>query len=607
MRRGWLLALLLAACPEAPAEVVDAGPPPPPEVARLKTATGAVTLTHAGTRAAARPGPLFEGDVLETGADGYALLTSRGREVEVFEDSTLHVAATLTDLSASDGTLTFEDTEGGTLSTRSGEVRGAPGLKLRVESRDGGGPVFIVSAGSLEFLDDEVDGGAHQKVQAGERWQAGVGMLEFEPAPAPPPPPAKAGVQLSARGKVQLRAKGRPATDVPSGGLLLDAPAAFSVDRAGQLEATAEGTRLSFSGGASGTVAPRDGEPAVGATLQRGGLRVFLQPGHSVLIEGKKPLLLSAKTTLTALVTPGPRVELLGGDGDAALNGGLPRKVSAGEVVQPKGKGLDATRLAAVTTLQPGRAQRVYWSRPGPVALQFPAGDGEVEVATDAAFEQLLISAAPTETLTVPAPLSGTLFWRRKGGEASSARFERDTSGGHVSSKNDTVAETGLKATVYFQSAVPSLTFTFPANANASGWRFRLYAAGDLKTPVVERKVAENRAQVDSGTLKEGSYLWSATALDARGAELPGGRMNKMDVVFDNSVTRLVLSAPREGEAATLAVGVAPLGSRLSLNGRAVPLDAQGRFSVPTQRAKVLLFRLVTRDGVESTWVRHTR
>jgi hypothetical protein len=83
--------------------------------------------------------------------------------------------------------------------------------------------------------------------------------------------------------------------------------------------------------------------------------------------------------------------------------------------------------------------------------------------------------------------------------------------------------------------------------------------------------------------------------------------MNKMEIVFDNSLTRLVLSSPRDGESAAMATGVAPLGSKLTMNGKTVPLDAAGRFSVPTGNASVLVFRLVTSGGGEAYWVRRTR
>jgi hypothetical protein len=275
-------------------------------------------------------------------------------------------------------------------------------------------------------------------------------------------------------------------------------------------------------------------------------------------------------------------------------------------VVTAKGKGLETSRRGnPIITLSANKNTRVYWGKAGDVALQFPEGDGVREVSNDPQFQSLLVSAEGSDLVVVPAPLKGSLYWRRKGDqESSGARFERDENATSMTAKSDTVAETGLKATVYFQSAVPTLTFTFPLKEGASSWRFRVYSVNDLKTPMVDRRVNENRTVVESGALKEGSYVWSAVPQDKSGVEAPGGRMNKMDIVFDNSVTRLVLTSPRDGERASTATGVAPLGSRLSLNGKSVPLDGAGRFSVPLTGSPILVFKLVTKEGAESQWVR---
>ena len=80
--------------------------------------------------------------------------------------------------------------------------------------------------------------------------------------------------------------------------------------------------------------------------------------------------------------------------------------------------------------------------------------------------------------------------------------------------------------------------------------------------------------------------------------------MNKMDIVFDNSVTRLVLSSPKEGQRGGNAIGVAPLGAKLLLNNKPVTLDDTGRFSTPLPSASVAVFRLTTREGADSYWVR---
>lgn len=592
--------LAFSACgddpPPLPPVVVDAGPPTRVTVATLKEASGDTTLERDGKKSKAVPGALFEGDLLTTGADGHALLISKGREVELLENSSLRIAATLADLSTSAGELTFETLDGEEVQTTSGSAKAAAGSRVKLEMRDGGAPTFFVASGTLEFI-DEFDAGTPTTVKAGQRYVVGGGTLELD-EPVVPPPGTKPTMTLTPRGAVTLKKKTGPAARLPAGATAVDEVATFAVDKSGQLKASSRGTVVQLEGGSKGTLEPRDGEPALRATLQQGAMRVFLKPGQSVLVDGKKPLVLRAKTEMTAVVTPGkagPKVDLLAGEGETTLGESLPRN-------------LEVNKRAATLTLPAGRNERIFWGRGSDVTLQFPEGDGPLELATDPEFTNVLIAAQGTDSLVVPAPLSGQFYWRRKGNETiSSARFERDASAGTVAAKSDTVAETGLKATVYFQGAVPSLTFTFPPKDGASAWRFRIYDSKDLKTPIVERKVSENRALVESGLLKEGSYLWSAIALDRSGAEQPGGRMNKMDVLFDNSVTRLVLTSPREGERSTVATGIAPLGSRLTMNGKPVALDASGRFSVPIGQAQVLLFKLVTREGSEAQWVRRLR
>ena len=607
---GLLLCLWFFACPEDPPVV----PTPTPvkvkvTVAQLSGLAGKVTLVREGKSAAAAAGPLFEGDELETGEDGHALLSARGREVELLASSRFKVGKSLAELSLSMGELFFEELDGGEFNTAAGAARAGAGSKVKLQLRDGG-TTFEVGVGSLELFDVE-DGGS-STVKAGQRFVVGVGVFSLEDVPTAPPPPevVKPKVKLTSRGTVTLKLKTGPSAKVPATGRELNESGTFAVERGGELRAELEGTAVEFDGASKGNLAPGPGDPRMGFTLVAGSARVFLKAGESVLLGGgKKQLTVRAKLSSTLLVTPtkdGPRVEVLGGETELALEGSLPRNLQSSELATARGKGLETGRRGAPTlTLPVGRNTRVYWGRGGDVALAFPAGEGQMEVATDSQFENKLVTAQGSEPLVVQAPVKGSLYWRRQGDpESSGARFERDENAGSVSAKSDTVAETGLKATVYFQSAVPTLTFTFPLREGASSWRFRVYSVAELKTPLVDRRVNENRAIVDSGALKEGSYVWSAVAMDKNGAEAPGGRMNKMDVVFDNSVTRLVLTSPREGERATTATGLAPLGSRLSLNGKSVTLDAAGRFSVPVGNGSVLVFKLVSKEGAESQWVR---
>lgn len=582
-----VLGLLLStffACPE-PDEPPVVVKPAPVVVAQMSDVRGAVTLTREGASRPAKSEPVFEGDVLTTGGDGHVLLSGGGREVELLENSRFRIGKTLGDLALDVGELMFLESDAGAFNTALGAARPAAGSRVKLQAGDGG-TTFEVGFGSL-MLFDVPDAGA-QTVNAGEKFVVGMGVLSLE-ALVTPPVEVKPTLKLTSRGGVSLKGK------KVSGARELDENGAFIVDRTGQLTVEAGGVRAQLQPSSKGTIEPASGDTRFKLGLREGSARIFLKEGESVLIDGKKPLKLTAKMSSTVVVTATkngpPRVEVLGGVVDSIVG-------DATTTLAPR-KG------APVVSLPASRPSRVNWARPGEVALLLGEGDGDVEVATDAEFQNVLITAKSSESLVVPAPLKGSLFWRRAGdAEAGQAKFDRDESAGAVAAKSDTVAETGLKATVYFQGAVPTLTFTFPAKGDAASWRFRVYSAGNLKTALVDRKVTENKAVVESGALAEGSYLWSAVPTSSSGVEASGGRMNKMDVVFDNSVTRLVLTSPKDGERSAKAVGVAPLSSKLSLNGKAVPLDAGGRFSVATPQGNVAVFKLTTRDGVESYWVR---
>jgi hypothetical protein len=172
------------------------------------------------------------------------------------------------------------------------------------------------------------------------------------------------------------------------------------------------------------------------------------------------------------------------------------------------------------------------------------------------------------------------------------------------------VAETGLKAVVYFQSVLPEITFVYPAKEGAAQYRLRVYKADDLKNPVWQREEKEVRSTIPAGKLGEGTYLWYAAGLSPQGTELAGGRMNKLEMIYDNSRRSLAIARPRQGERVGKVVeasGVAPIGSKLTLNGRAASLDGKGRFKVSVPSSPFLVFRLMTDDGGESYWVRQVR
>src|SRR5690606_15699219 len=156
---------------------------------------------------------------------------------------------------------------------------------------------------------------------------------------------------------------------------------------------------------------------------------------------------------------------------------------------------------------------------------------------------------------------------------------ERQSSTGRA--RNNEVPEGAQRTTIFFQSRQPGLTFVYAPQADAASYLVKVYREGELAKPLVERKVTTSKLSLEPGVLEEGSYLWSATPLDAAGKPMRGARMSRLELAYDNALPELVVESPRpgtrvrEGQDVRVA-GVAPVGSRVRVNGKAVAQDAKG-------------------------------
>ncbi|MFP2912889.1 hypothetical protein ACLESD_49365, partial [Pyxidicoccus sp. 3LFB2] len=248
-------------------------------------------------------------------------------------------------------------------------------------------------------------------------------------------------------------------------------------------------------------------------------------------------------------------------------------------------------------------------------------GEGEavVEVALDAGFTRPVVAGTVFRPfVNVSAPSRGTLHWRvrrRDGTEVAkgSAAFAPERPSRDLARVRNVVPEGPEKTTIFYQDKPPAVTFTYGEEASAAKYHVAVYRVGALGTPVAERTVPDTRAALDAGALGEGSYLWSVTPLSASGTQLKGGRMNKLELVYDNSVPVLVVTSPRNGTRAgekVRATGVAPVDARLSINGRPVPLDGKHRFSTwvePLGTPPLLVFKMSRPGAPEMYTVRTLR
>ncbi len=618
MKRTAALLVLLCGCPEdtQPGMV----PLPPESVARLVSMEGKVTLERGGAPARpAVPGALLENDVLNTAEASKALVRAPGgREIELGPSTRFKVGRTMGDVEVSEGTISFlaGDDDGGTTSvtTKFGRTNVTPGTRATL-ALNAGGLSVDVSVGTITQVDE--DGGV-RSAASGQKMEIAVGAIEvMAPEPTPEPPKELALELTDESGRVMLKKKGETKFTPAKKVQIVGGGTAFQVTPGARARLAAQGFSLRLPSG-NGVVTQVSTGPAGNAVeLDVGGpvqLGLDGKTPSAVTFGGKNPLTVKGKTESTAFVNKG-RIEVLMGELELETNGKT-QVVKAGEVASISAKGVDvASRPRPLLVLPMGKKVRVYAKRLGEVGLSLPDEGGRAQVANDAAFTDVTLSGAAKDFVAVAAPAAGELHWRTldENGEAKATgqvRFLADTGGAHdETSHGDVVAETGLKATVYFQSAVPTLTFTFPQAEGAKGYRFKVYRASDLKTPLVEKKANENKLTVEPGVLTEGGYVWYASPLDDAGNEKGGGRMNKMDIIYDNSLTTLSITSPHDGDRAegAKAQGTAPLGSKLFINGKAAALDSSGRFSLPLGKAETVVFRVVSADGSESYWLRHLK
>jgi hypothetical protein len=617
---GLVFLLLLAGCPEEPPPTI--APLPPQSVARLVSLEGTVALKHGAEPAKpAGPGALYENDELSTGAASKALVRAPGgREIELGENTQFKVGKTLGEVEVSEGTISFlaaDEGDAGTtrVTTKFGRTEVQPGARATLALQNGGLSVDV-EVGVIEQLG--TDGGT-QKASTGQKLEVEVGGIEVtNPEPSVPDAGPSLDVQLlTEAGRVLVKAKGEPRFNAAKKTQGVAAGTAFQVQANSRARISGPGFNVRLPAGTNGTVT------ATGLGEDGNELAMDLSGPAQVALDGKAPaaITLGGKTPLTlkgkkeaAVLTGKGRLEVLMGEVELVMNGKT-QTVKAGEVAQTGPKGVEvAARPKPLLLLPMSKRVKVYANRLGEVGLLLPDEAEHTQVASDPSFADVTLQGPGKELIAMQPPVQGELHWRTvdEKGEAvqtGHARFLPDKGGGlDETSRGDVVTETGLKATVYFQGAVPTLTFNFKPAEGARGYVFRIFHAGDLKKAVVERKVTENKLTLEPGILTEGSYIWNASPYDAFGTE-KGGPYNKMDIIYDNSLTTLVLTSPHEGDRAegAKAAGTAPLGSRLFINGKPAPMDASGRFSLPLPKTETVVFKLLSADGSESYWLRHLR
>ncbi|MCY1075566.1 FecR domain-containing protein [Archangium lansingense] len=618
---------------EKPAEVVvpDAGVV---ELAQLVVVTGEARLERGGRQSPAVPGPLSRGDAVETGADGAVTVRfADGRTVEVGpdarfvleEDSSGVVVAVSRGFVLSRVPADRAQAPAGpkvqlTLLTPFGLTRvGADGSAVKVDVGQDEGRVEVL-LGTVEVVAKNGQTVRAEQGQVASVKVEGVTTRVLELAP----------VEVTvhaATGRAEWRQKGSARwRGVDKDGEALKAGDSVRV-RQGTALLKLEGSESTLSLGSGGELVV-DAVSRAGSTdearldLRKGELGLMLAPGRAsrVVLPGLSLESDGAARLDVRRTGDGFTVDSRAGD-VTLVRGGARKPLRAGERATVAGEATARVEALerALFSLPSAEGLQVFQRRPMEVALTWEeAGEVRVEVASDSGFKKpVLAGSSRSSFVNVLPPARGSLYWRVLRPDGSqvargSASFgpERSTKG-ELDRLRNRVPEGPEKTTIFFQDKPPAVTFTCEAEQGAASYKVAVYRSGALGQPVVERSSSTPQVPLQAGLLGEGNFLWSITPVSPDGRPLRGGRMNKLELVFDNSVPMLVISTPREGGRAGSRVrvaGVAPVDTKLFVNGRPLALDSKHRFNTwvePEGQPPLVVFKL-SRPGAPDAYTVRT-
>ena len=611
MKRLALLCVLLGACSKGPdVAPMDAGPA---AAAHLEITKGAVTLDRGGRVGPAQLGYLFIGDAIETGEGAEATVRfPGGRRVEVGPDARFTIAE-------GEGGLVLNVARGLVL-TRVPAAKAGEKIEPQVSlsiltpfglTRVGKSEVAVdvgVDTASVDVKIGQIEmvsrNGEMTTAAAGEKVEQGKKPVMVLPA---------VEVTIFPGGKTELKKKdGKTWTPMGKKAVALEDGDAVRV-KDGKATLQAGATKLVFGKGSeAGFVSAVGDETEV--DLKKGDVAGTLTKKGKVRLGGGLTLVsdVGGQFTVTKTVS-GFDVGAVAGDlrierpneEAKVVQGGQSAKVgTAVEVTEP---------VRDVLQLPTRMGLKVFHPNVGRMSLVWDGDDAKayrVEVATGPSFTEPLVAGVLHQRfVSVPVPARGNLYWRVFDGEKEvdrgSAYFAAEPrSAGELDLRRNEVQDGADKTTIYYQDKPPALTFTFAGDAGAAKYKLSVFKEGALSAPLIEKSVKDLQVVLD-GALAEGKYLWSVTPVDSKGAGLRGGKLNKLEIVYDNAVPTLLIKSVTGGTV----VGVAPVGAKVFVNGRALELDDKARFNtkVSPLPGGRFLFRVVGKNGAEVYTVRTVR
>ncbi|MBK7863173.1 MAG: hypothetical protein IPJ65_32090 [Archangiaceae bacterium] len=621
-----LLAVTLVGCPDGtggdPGDPGrDAGTAAPSKTASalLENARGKVTIERGGKKGPAQLGYLYVGDALETGDESEAVVRfAGGRVIELGPEGRF-------ELKEGEGGLVLSVAQGLVLTrnetappskplgnpvqvtlltlfgfTRLGTTDESE-LTLTVDAK---GAKVDVKLGGVELVSSDgkvTQIGAGKTARLGELKElnldpidviinAGAGRAELKRKDDKAwAPLAKKTIALSEGDSFRVK-DGRIVMQAPDGqGQLTFARGSEVTMEKARKSATAEETGFDFKKGELSAVSP------VKQKLNlSGGVSLTSDKGSQFTLRRTKE-----------------GYELVSSAGDVKIerDGQEPSTVFGGRTATIPLKGaVKSEEPSREQVLLPSRSALKVLGQAGRLAITWegePEKPYRVELATDPAYKQKLVSGVVHQRfLNVQAPPRGSLYWHvfdegDKEVAKGSASFAPEAGQTDLARVRNEVPEANPQTVIFFQDKPPAVTFTWAANAEAAKYKVQVFRKGDLKTPVADKSVSEDRLLLPEGALGEGEYLWSLSYLDAKGTEVgSAGAMKRLLITYDNAVQGLTIRSPKNGDPGGPKVrcqGVAPIGAKVQINGKPVQLDEKSRFDteVAPMGAGLLVFRMV--------------
>ena len=244
----------------------------------------------------------------------------------------------------------------------------------------------------------------------------------------------------------------------------------------------------------------------------------------------------------------------------------------------------------------------------------------QITLASDKTYKDVIFSETLRKTGFVYDEMhAGRYYWRVKAG--SDAPREGSIlvqKGGDNDCANckriNIINDNGEKTVVYFQQALPALTFQWQPVSGATQYRLRVFEDGAFDKPFMEATSDTTKIAFQAGALEDGKYFWLVTPVDAAGKTVgSAGRTNGLEIAYDNVITDLVVRSPKNGQRVSgdrcTTAGEIALGARLFINGKQADLDSKGRFkeAVTLHGSDKIVYRTQASDGVQRFYVRDVR